>query len=73
MAGYVLVEPLRSTDTDIREAAAKRLVMLNEAPRTILVILAKDYINIARHILENSKYLTDSDLIHIARKVKGAH
>ena len=73
MTGYVLVEPLRSTDADILEAAAKRLVMLNAAPRTILVILAKDDINIARHILENSKSLTDSGRIHIARKVKGAH
>lgn len=73
MAGDVLVELLRSTEPDIREAVAKRLVMLNEAPRTILVILAKDKIEIARHVLENSKSLTDSDLIHIARKVKEDH
>lgn len=73
MAGDVLVELLRSTEPDIREAVAKRLVMLNEAPRTILVILAKDNIEIARHVLENSKSLTDSDLIHIARKVKEDH
>ncbi len=73
MAGDVLVELLRSTETDIREAVAKRLTMLNEAPRTILVILAKDDIEIARHVLEKSKSLTDSDLIQIARKVSGAH
>ena len=73
MAGDVLVELLRSTEPDIREAVAKRLVMLNEAPRTILVILAKDDINIARHVLENSRSLTDSDMIQIARKVSGAH
>jgi len=42
MAGDGLVELLRSADVDIRESVAKRLVMLNEAPRTILVILAKD-------------------------------
>lgn len=73
MAGDVLVELLRSTDTDIREAVAKRLTMLNEAPRTLLVLLAKDDIQIARHVLENSKSLTDSDLIQIARKVKMEH
>ncbi|MEL6687862.1 MAG: DUF2336 domain-containing protein [Pseudomonadota bacterium] len=73
MAGDVLVELLRSTEPEIREAVAKRLVMLNEAPRTILVILAKDDISIARHVLENSKSLTDSDLIQIARKVKMHH
>ncbi|MEM9599812.1 MAG: DUF2336 domain-containing protein, partial [Pseudomonadota bacterium] len=73
MAGDVLVELLRSAETDIREAVAKRLVMLNEAPRTILVILAKDDISVARHVLENSKSLTDSDLIHIARKVRMEH
>lgn len=73
MAGDVLVELLRSADADTREAVAKRLVMLNEAPRTILIILAKDEIDIARHVLENSKSLTDSDLIHIARKVRMEH
>lgn len=73
MAGDVLVELLRSADADIRKSVAKRLVMLNEAPRTILVILAKDDIDIARYVLEESRSLTDSDLIQIARKVSGAH
>ncbi|MEM7729691.1 MAG: DUF2336 domain-containing protein, partial [Pseudomonadota bacterium] len=73
MAGDVLVELLRSTESDIRESVAKRLVMLNEAPRTLLVLLGKDDIAIARHVLENSKSLTDSDLIQIARKVKMEH
>ena len=73
MAGDVLVELLRSADADIRESVAKRLVMLNEAPRTILVILAKDDIAIARHVLEKSKSLTDSDLIQISRKVSNEH
>jgi len=73
MAGDVLVELLRSTDVELRESVAKRLVMLNEAPRTILVILAKDDIQIARHILEKAKGLTDSDLIQIAKKVSTQH
>ena len=73
MAGDVLVELLRTAEVDIRESVAKRLVMLNEAPRTILVMLAKDEIEIARHVLENSKSLTDSDLIQIVQKVSGAH
>ena len=73
MTGDVLVELLRTADADIRESVAKRLVMLNEAPRTILMMLAKDDIEIARHILEESRSLTDSDLIQISRKVSGAH
>ena len=73
MAGDVLVELLRDADIDLREGVAKRLVMLNEAPRTILVILAKDDIRVARHVLENSKSLTDSDLIQIAKKVSKEH
>lgn len=73
MAGDVLVELMRSAEPDIREAVAKRLVMLNEAPRTILVILAKDDIQIARHVLQSSRSLTDSDMIQIARKVKMEH
>ena len=73
MAGDILVELLRSTDIDLREGVAKRLVMLNEAPRTILIILAKDDIRVARHILEECESLTDSDLIQIAQKVSSAH
>jgi len=73
MAGDVLVELLRDADLDLRESVAKRLVMLNEAPRTILVILAKDKIEVARHVLEESKSLSDSDLIQIIHKVSGAH
>ena len=69
MAGDVLVELLREADVDIRESVARRLVMLNEAPRTILVILAKDEIKVAKHVLEESRSLTDSDMIQIARKV----
>jgi len=70
---HVLVELLREADIDLRESVAKRLVMLNEAPRTILVILAKDDIRVARHILEKSKSLTDSDLIQIIKKVSTEH
>lgn len=73
MAGDVLVELLRDADIALRASVAKRLVMLNEAPRTILVILAKDDIEVAKHVLENSKSLTDSDLIQIARKVTNEH
>lgn len=73
MAGDVLVELLRDADIDVRESVAKRLVMLNEAPRTILVILAKDDIRVAKHILENSLSLTDSDLIQVAQKVSTEH
>ena len=73
MAGDVLVELLRDADVELRESVAKRLVMLNEAPRTILVILAKDDIQVAQHVLEESKSLSDSDLIQIARKVSGEH
>jgi len=73
MAGDILVELLRDTDVELREGVAKRLVMLNEAPRTILVILAKDDIRVARHVLENSVSLTESDLIQIAKKVSEDH
>ena len=73
MAGDVLVELLREADLETRESVARRLVMLNEAPRTILVLLAKDDIRVARHVLEESKSLTDSDLIQIAHKVTSEH
>ena len=73
LAGDVLVELLREAELELRESVAKRLVMLNEAPRTILVILAKDKIEIARHVLEESKSLTDSDLIQISKKVSLEH
>lgn len=47
--------------------------MLNEVPRTILLILAKDEIEVAKHVLAESRSLTDPDLIQIARKVKTEH
>ena len=73
MAGDVLVELMRDADIELRESVAKRLVMLNEAPRTILLMLAKDDIRVARYVLEESKSLTDSYLIQIGRKVSGEH
>jgi len=73
MAGDILVELLRDADVELRESVAKRLVMLNEAPRTILVLLARDKIDVAKHVLEKSKSLTDSDLIQIAHKVSSKH
>lgn len=73
MAGDILVELLRDTDIELRESVAQRIVRLNEAPRTILIILATDDIRVARHVLENSKSLTDSDLIRIAKKVSMEH
>jgi len=73
MAGDVLVELLRDADIGLRASVAKRLVMLNEAPRTILMILAKDKIEVAKYVLEESKSLTDSDLIQIAHKSSLEH
>ncbi len=73
MAGDVLVELLRDADKPMRISVAKRLVMLNEAPRTILLILARDDIEVAKYILEESRSLTDSDLIFIAKSVTTAH
>lgn len=73
MAGDLLVELLRDADLQLRASVAKRLVMLNEAPRTILVILAKDNLEVAKYVLEESRSLTDSDLIQIASKVSAAH
>ena len=73
MAGDVLVELLRDADKPMRISVAKRLVMLNEAPRTILLILARDDIEVAKYILEESRSLTDSDLITIAKSVTSAH
>jgi uncharacterized protein (DUF2336 family) len=73
MAGDVLVDLLRDADIKIREGVARRLTMLNEAPRNILVMLAKDDIKVAQHVLENSKSLTDSDLIGIAKSTFSKH
>ena len=55
MAGDVLVELLRDADLELREGVAKRLVMLNEAPRTILLMLAKDDILSLIHISEPTR------------------
>ena len=73
MAGDVLVDLLRDAEVEIREGVARRLTMLNEAPRNILVMLAKDDIRVAKHVLENAKSLTDSDLIEISKTTFSQH
>ena len=73
MAGDVLGDLLRESEIEIREGVARRLTMLNEAPRNILVMLAKDDIRVAKHVLENAKSLTDSDLIEIAKTTFSKH
>ena len=73
MAGDVLVDLLQEAEIEIRELVAKRLTMLNEAPRNILVMLGKDDIQVARHVLENAKSLTDSDLMGVAQTTFSEH
>jgi len=73
MAGDVLYEMLREADPQLRLRAAKRLSALIDPPPRLLRLLAKDNIEIAAPILEDSAALSDSDLTHVIQNATERH
>jgi hypothetical protein len=65
------ITPTASVDT--RLFLSDRLAGTEEPPRGILLVLARDVVEVARPVLENSPALTDQDLIDIARARGPAH
>ena len=57
----------------VREDLAHRLAEVAEAPKSLLIKLAKDEIEVARPILEKSAGLSDEDLLAIVRQGRAEH
>lgn len=73
LTGDLLLEMLRDGDADLRRRCASRIASLSGAPTLIVRFLARDEIEIARPILEDSEALSDSDLVATARAAGPEH
>lgn len=67
LAGDLLVEMLLEGEAELRRKCARRVAALKEPPHRILRLLARDEVDVARPILEDSEALNDADLVEIAR------
>lgn len=63
----VLVELLRQSETDLRQALSVRLSKLDNAPFRVVLQIANDEISVASPILQHSTVLMDMDLIYIIK------
>ena len=69
----ILVRIAPTATIDARHFLSDRLAASVEPPRSILLFLANDVVDVARPILERSPALADDDLIDIARSRGVAH
>jgi uncharacterized protein (DUF2336 family) len=73
MTADLLVEMLRDAVTEEREKVARRLANLVEIPGSLVRLLLRDELVVARTLLENSPNLGDADLIDCARHATSDH
>lgn len=73
MTADLLVEMLRDAVTEEREKVARRLANLVEMPGTLVRLILRDELSVARALLENSPSLGDGDLIDCARHATTEH
>lgn len=73
LAADVLVGLLRSANVDQRRRCATRLAAIVDAPKLLLRYLARDDIDVARPLLEESKALDDADLVATIRSTPRPH
>ncbi|ALL15341.1 DUF2336 domain-containing protein [Caulobacter henricii] len=73
MTADLLVEMLRDAVVEEREKVARRLATLVEMPGTLVRLLLRDEISVARALLENSPTLGDADLIDCVRHATLEH
>ncbi|MBO9707678.1 MAG: DUF2336 domain-containing protein [Caulobacter sp.] len=73
MTADLLVEMLRDAAPLEREKVARRLANLAEMPGTLVRLLLRDEVLVARALLENSPNLSDADLIHCLYNTSQEH
>lgn len=73
MTADLLVEMLRDAIPEEREKVARRLANLVEIPGSLVRLLLRDELSVARTLLENSPSLGDADLIDCARHATQEH
>lgn len=73
VASDLLFDILRDSDADLRRKAAVRFTHLNQGPKNVLRMLARDEISIARPLLSECKSFDSVDLLHIISGVTQEH
>jgi len=71
--GDILGTVAREMEMEVRRALAQRLSSVPNAPRSIIVQLANDEIEVARPVLADSVVLKDADLIALSKVQSQAH
>lgn len=69
----ILAQVLHDAEMAVRRGLAERLADERDVPRTLILTLADDEIEIARPVLMRSALLTDDDLIGIVRRHATGH
>ena len=73
MTADLLVDMLREAPVEERLRVARRLAALVEIPASLVRLLLRDELDVARALLENSTSLSDADLLHCARETTADH
>jgi uncharacterized protein (DUF2336 family) len=73
MIADLLVEMLREAELEERARVARRLAHLTEIPHSLLRLLLRDEVEVARPLLEDCPSLQESDLIRCAREASAEH
>lgn len=73
MAGDLLVEMLKEGDRKLRLQCAQRMAALADAPASVLRLLIRDEIDIASPLLEESKAISNADLIECIAHSSPSH
>lgn len=71
--GDIVLKVLGQLEEETRMILAKRVCHEEDAPRDLMVSLAKDKISVAEPVLENSPSLTTDDLVEIASSASMDH
>ncbi len=69
----LLVEILRDASFEERARVARRLASLSEIPNSLVRMILRDELDVARPLLEDSVSLGDADLLDCIRNATGAH
>lgn len=71
--GDILAMLAREMEMEVRRTLAERLANIPKAPRSLMIQLANDQIEVAEPVLASSLALTDGDLVALARLQSQAH
>lgn len=67
LIGDILINLVRQAVRDVRAAISSKLSHRDDVPEQLILHLAHDEIEVARHILLNSPLLSDDDLLYLIR------